>query len=65
MIATILWGIGLVLVIEGLALALAPSRMEEMLELLRAMGRDRRRLLGLVVLGGGIAALWLARAIAG
>jgi hypothetical protein len=57
----VLLALGLVLVVEGLALALAPSRMEEALRLIVAMGRDRRRMLGLVALAAGVALIWLAR----
>jgi hypothetical protein len=61
----VLMAIGLVLVVEGLALALAPSRMEEALRLIVAMGRDRRRMLGLAALAAGVGLIWIARQIAG
>ena len=61
MIATLLTGFGLVLAIEGLALALAPSRMEDALRLIAAMGRDRRRVLGLATLALGVVLVWLAK----
>lgn len=57
----VLLGLGLVLVIEGLALALAPSRLEQVLALLASLGPDRRRLVGLVALALGTALVWLAR----
>ncbi|GAB1364454.1 hypothetical protein MASR1M32_36900 [Rhodobacter sp.] len=57
----ILLALGLVLVVEGLALALAPSRMEEALRLIAAMGRDRRRMLGLVCLALGVTLVWLGK----
>lgn len=57
----ILLGIGLVLVIEGLAVALAPSRIEQVLAMFAAMGRDRRRLLGLGAMAAGIVLVWLSR----
>lgn len=56
-----LLGIGMVFVIEGLALALAPNRMERLLEAYAAMSRDRRRLLGLAAMAFGVAIVWLAR----
>ncbi len=59
--ATLALALGLVLVIEGLALALAPSRIEEVLALLAALGPERRRLLGLGVLAAGVALVALAR----
>ena len=60
---TVLLAIGLVLVVEGLALALAPSRMEEALRLIVALGRERRRMLGLIALALGVALVWAARAL--
>lgn len=57
----ILLGLGLVLVIEGLAWALAPSLVLRMLETLRDMPPDQRRLAGLVALALGVALLWMAR----
>jgi uncharacterized protein YjeT (DUF2065 family) len=57
----ILLGIGLVLVIEGLAIALAPSRIEQVLALFAAMGRDRRRLFGLCAVALGVVCVWLSR----
>lgn len=61
----ILLGIGLVLVIEGLAIALAPSRIEQVLAVLAAMGRDRRRLIGLAALALGVGLVWLSQRLAG
>ncbi|AWD23066.1 DUF2065 domain-containing protein [Fuscovulum blasticum] len=55
--------IGLVLAVEGLALALAPSRMEDALRLFAEMPRDTRRMLGLVALAAGVALVWLARSL--
>ncbi|MBV6636979.1 MAG: DUF2065 domain-containing protein, partial [Mameliella sp.] len=39
-------GIGMVLVIEGLVYALAPQLVERLLEALREMSLEQRRLLG-------------------
>ena len=58
---TLLLGLGLVLVIEGLVLALAPSRMEDLLAALAALGRDQRRVLGLMAVAAGVALVGLAR----
>ncbi|ATI41476.1 hypothetical protein CBW24_05315 [Pacificitalea manganoxidans] len=59
----ILLALGLVFILEGLVLALAPSRLERLLEMLVAMPVEARRLLGLLtVTGGGMLtalALWL------
>ncbi len=62
-VETVLLAIGLVLVVEGLALALAPSRMEEALRLIVALGRERRRMLGLIALALGVALVWAARVL--
>ncbi len=57
----LLLAIGLVLSVEGLALALAPSRMEELLARFSAMPRDQRRVLGLGAMALGVMLVWLAR----
>jgi uncharacterized protein YjeT (DUF2065 family) len=62
MIRDLLLGLGLVAVIEGLALALAPDRIREALDALGRMDPDRRRLLGLLAMTVGIALVWAARA---
>lgn len=54
-------GIGLVLAVEGLVLALAPSRVEDALRLLASFSRDRRRQIGLGALALGVLLVWLAR----
>ena len=57
----ILTGIALVLIIEGLVYALAPSLVERLLEALRAMPIETRRNLGLVTVATGLILLWIAR----
>lgn len=52
----------MVLVIEGLVYALAPSLVERLLEALRAMPLDTRRTLGLATLATGLFMLWFLRA---
>lgn len=61
----ILLGIGLVLVIEGLVYALAPSLVERLLEALRLMSIPQRRQLGLLTLATGVALVWMARGFGG
>ncbi|EAQ04214.1 hypothetical protein OB2597_08729 [Pseudooceanicola batsensis HTCC2597] len=61
MIGTALLALGLVLIVEGLAYALAPSLVERMLEMLRLMAEDQRRFLGLAAMALGLALVWLAR----
>lgn len=53
--------IGLVLVVEGLAFALAPSRMEDLVALIARIPPETRRVIGLTMLVGGVALVWLAR----
>lgn len=53
--------LGLVLSVEGLVLALAPSHVERALAWLAAQGRDRRRAIGLGALALGVALVWLTR----
>ena len=57
----VLLGLGLVFVIEGLALALAPSRIRQALDFLATLPPDRARLIGLAALAAGTALVWLAR----
>ena len=61
--STILLAIGLVLCIEGLVFALAPSRLEELLEILRNMPIETRRLIGLGALAVGVVLVWLAKSL--
>ena len=60
-----LFGIGMVLTIEGLVLALAPSRIDAILEMIRRMPVETRRLLGLAGLASGAVLIWLAERLAG
>ena len=53
--------LGMVLCIEGLALALAPRRLEDVLAFLLRLPPENRRLLGLLALAAGTALLWAAR----
>ncbi|MCE2738335.1 MAG: DUF2065 family protein [Rhodobacter sp.] len=53
--------LGLVLVLEGLALALAPSRAEDLLAQFVRMPHERRRQPGLAAVAIGVSPIWLAR----
>ncbi|MDW4550452.1 DUF2065 family protein [Defluviimonas sp. D31] len=64
-LALILLALGLVLTLEGLVLALAPSRIDELLELIRRMPVETRRNLGLAALALGLALIWLASGLSG
>ena len=61
--AALLWALGCVLCLEGLLFALMPSRLEEALEMLRRLPEGSRRTIGLAALAGGVALLWMARAL--
>ena len=54
----ILLAFGLVLIVEGLAYALAPSLIERMLEALRTLPEQARRLAGLLCVVSGLVLLW-------
>ena len=56
--STILLAIGLVLIVEGLAYALAPSLVERMLEALRSLPDGAIRQVGLLAVVSGLLALW-------
>jgi len=58
-----LLALGLVLIVEGLVWALAPSLIEQMLAALRALTHDQRRMIGLGAVALGIALVWLARGL--
>ncbi|UWQ94749.1 DUF2065 domain-containing protein [Rhodobacteraceae bacterium M385] len=49
----ILMGLGMVLVIEGLVFALAPSRLEDLLRAMQAVPPEARRLIGLCAVAAG------------
>ena len=57
----VLLGLGLVLVFEGLVLALAPSRLEELVKLIAEIPTDTRRTIGLAAIAIGVVLVWLAR----
>ncbi|MEM7615841.1 MAG: DUF2065 domain-containing protein [Pseudomonadota bacterium] len=52
---------GLVAVIEGLALALAPRRMEDLLAALQRISPEARRLIGLAAITFGVVLISIAR----
>lgn len=63
MIATLLLGAGLVLAIEGLVLALAPSRLDDIMRMLAEIPPETRRMMGLGALAAGVVLIWLARGL--
>ncbi|WP_299690929.1 DUF2065 domain-containing protein [uncultured Tateyamaria sp.] len=58
--AWILLALGCVLIVEGLAYALAPSLIERVLEVLRSLPETARRQLGALALVSGLICVWLA-----
>ena len=54
----ILLALGMVLIVEGLAYALAPSLVERMLEMLRDLPVEARRQIGLLALVSGLILTW-------
>jgi uncharacterized protein YjeT (DUF2065 family) len=65
MLSAILWGAGLVLVIEGLVFALAPSRLEDLLRVLADIPVETRRLIGFAALCVGAVLISLASGLGG
>jgi len=61
LIGTLFLGFGLVLIIEGLVFALAPSRLEDVLEMLRRLPIEARRVIGLGAVTLGLLLLWIAQ----
>ncbi|MEX5726986.1 uncharacterized protein Ga0609869_000339 [Rhodovulum iodosum] len=55
--------IGLVLVVEGLVFALAPSRLDDVVEMIRQIPPETRRMIGLGAVAVGTALVWLARSL--
>ncbi len=59
----IVLALGLVAVIEGLVLALAPGRMEDLLRTLAQIPVETRRAIGLAVVALGVFLVWVARTL--
>jgi uncharacterized protein YjeT (DUF2065 family) len=62
MIEQLLLAVGLVAIVEGLVLALAPGQQTAALEAIARLDPERRRLIGLLAVTAGIALVWAARA---
>ena len=56
-----LLAIALVLVVEGLVLALAPRRVEDALRAIQSLSLEQRRVIGLAALALGVILIWLVR----
>ena len=60
---TLLLGLGLVLVFEGLVFALAPSRLEDLIKIIADTPIETRRAYGLAAIALGVLLVWGANAI--
>ncbi|MCL1628071.1 MULTISPECIES: DUF2065 family protein [Roseinatronobacter] len=63
--STLFLALGLVLILEGLVFALAPSRIEDLLKALAQLPEGARRLIGALALVAGGALITLSGVIAG
>ncbi len=63
MIGVAALALGLVLIVEGLVYALAPSLVEQMLIAIRAMPVEARRMMGLLAVVVGLILLWIGKAL--
>ena len=64
-VSTVVLALGLVLVLEGLVFALAPSRIEDLLKALAQLPERARRLIGALALVLGAGLITLSGVIAG
>lgn len=61
MITTLLWGIGVILLVEGAAYLIAPSLIERVLNILAGTSIQQRRMLGAMMALVGSSLLYLIR----
>jgi uncharacterized protein len=61
MMTELLWALGLVMVIEGLAYVLAPNLILEMLKVLSKYSTEHRRMVGAIIALIGALILWAMR----
>ena len=59
----LLLALGLVLIVEGLVYALAPSIIEQLLAALAGLPEDQRRFFGLACLAIGLVMVWAAKTL--
>lgn len=57
----ILLGLGLVLVFEGLILALLPNRLEELIKMISDLPLETRRTVGLAAVAIGVLLIWFVQ----
>ncbi|MFL2774435.1 MAG: DUF2065 family protein [Paracoccaceae bacterium] len=61
MILTLLWGIGVIMLVEGLAYIIAPSLIERVLKILAGTSIRQRRMLGALMALTGSSLLYLIK----
>lgn len=61
MIITLLWGIGVILLVEGAAYIVAPSLIEKVLKILAGTSIQQRRMIGALMALVGSSLLYLIR----
>ena len=60
MIDEIVLALGLVAVLEGLVLALIPKRLEDALKILASLSIEKRKTIGLCIVGFGVLVVWIS-----
>lgn len=61
MILTLLWGIGVIMLVEGIAYLVAPSLIERVLKILAGTSVRQRRMLGALMALTGSSLLYLIK----
>ena len=61
MILTLLWGIGVIMLVEGIAYLVAPSLIERVLKILAGTPVRQRRMLGALMALAGSSLLYLIK----
>ena len=61
MITTLLWGFGVILLVEGAAYIIAPSLIERVLKILADTSIQQRRMIGALMALAGSSLLYLIR----
>jgi len=56
----IVLALGLVAVLEGLVLALIPKRLEDALKILASLPVEKRKTIGLCIVGFGVLVVWIS-----
>ena len=61
MISTLLWGLGVIMLIEGVAYLVAPSLIESVLKILAGASIQQRRMLGALMALAGTSLIYLIK----